>query len=216
MRYESAFNESPKWITSDTHWHHSNILKFSWATRKQFVSSAYADDAINAVHDMNARQRKEWLWKACELMDKTMTEQWNDTVKPNDIVIHVGDLSFGDWRYTSKLLGTLHGRIVLVAGNHDASLVDLFADRLPLVCDKLEGEFNGQFVVMNHEPIASWNKAHYGSVMLYGHCHGGNPNIANPGRYSDVGVDATGKLVSEFDEIVKQTALKPISVHHGD
>lgn len=52
-------------------------------------------------------------------MDDLMVEWWNLTVKPSDIVYHMGDVtsgSFGPLEHIQKL----NGRKILIAGNHDA------------------------------------------------------------------------------------------------
>lgn len=50
--------------------------------------------------------------------DEALIKLWNETIKPGDLVIHLGDFSFAKPdRYTSRL----NGDIVLVKGNHDRS-----------------------------------------------------------------------------------------------
>jgi calcineurin-like phosphoesterase family protein len=51
-----------------------------------------------------------------------------------------------------------------------------------------------------------WNKAHYGSVMLHGHCHGTHQAT---GRSIDVGYDAHGRILL-LDEAIAMCNAKPI------
>lgn len=76
------------WIISDTHFNHTNII--------QYCGRPFAN---------------------AELMDEVLVDNWNDTVKDQDIVYHLGDVYFGeDGRDT---LSKLKGRKRLILGNHD-------------------------------------------------------------------------------------------------
>jgi calcineurin-like phosphoesterase family protein len=75
---------------SDTHFGHSNILKFSPKQR--------AFDTI-AEHD------------------EYIIQKWNETVKKSDRVFHLGDFAFG--QEAVRLAKRLNGIKTLVAGNHD-------------------------------------------------------------------------------------------------
>jgi calcineurin-like phosphoesterase family protein len=52
-------------------------------------------------------------------MDATLIERWNDLVSPDDEVIVLGDFAMGELSRTLALAAALHGRKVLLAGNHD-------------------------------------------------------------------------------------------------
>ena len=41
-------------------------------------------------------------------------------------------------------------------------------------------------VCMSHYPMTVWNRQHYGSFMLHGHCHG---SFQGKGKILDVGLD---------------------------
>lgn len=46
-------------------------------------------------------------------------KRWQETVKPEDLVIHLGDVLIGRAGAAKEILGQLPGRKVLVQGNHD-------------------------------------------------------------------------------------------------
>lgn len=71
-------------FTSDTHFNQERTLKLS---KRPFSS--------------------------VEEMSETIVKNWNDIIKPNDIVIHCGD--FGDYEYIKKL----NGKVILVYGNYE-------------------------------------------------------------------------------------------------
>lgn len=77
-------------VTSDTHFGHSNILKFVPA-RAHF--------------------------KDIDEHNETLVENWNRVVKPKDTVYHLGDVLFGVENF--KYLERLNGLKKLVMGNHD-------------------------------------------------------------------------------------------------
>jgi len=80
-----------KWFISDTHFFHTNIIRF--------CGRPFAD-----AHAMNEH----------------MVENWNKLVKPGDLVYHLGDVALNhtDKELTS-LLHRLNGRKRLIVGNHD-------------------------------------------------------------------------------------------------
>ena len=74
-------------FTSDTHFGHSNIIKYCKRPFKDVIQ-----------------------------MNETIIKNWNNVVKKDDTVFHLGDFSFrGFHTYKNKL----NGNIVILKGNHD-------------------------------------------------------------------------------------------------
>jgi calcineurin-like phosphoesterase family protein len=86
------------WVISDTHFNHANILTFK---------------------DYAGKPPREF--DSVDHMNQCMLDNWNDVVKPNDTVIHCGDVLFGpdkvDWLTAN--FAKLPGKKRLVLGNHD-------------------------------------------------------------------------------------------------
>jgi calcineurin-like phosphoesterase family protein len=84
-----------RWLTSDHHFGHANILKYCAATRP---------------------------FSSLEEMHVGLIAAWNETVAPDDDVIVVGDF-IATRRMPDELalgiMGMLQGRKILVRGNHD-------------------------------------------------------------------------------------------------
>ncbi len=181
------------YFTSDTHWFHANVIKYS---RRPFAS----------VEDMN----------------EALIDNWNKTVGPQDTVWHLGDFSFGTPTQTAVLLRRLNGHKHLVLGNHDQGIVHysskflragLFESIQPYKELKLD-----PLICLFHYGARVWNKSHYGSILLYGHSHGSLPPY---GKSVDVGVDSQ-EISPEYrpyslDEVLtymKDRAFIQVD-HHG-
>jgi calcineurin-like phosphoesterase family protein len=108
----------------------------------------------------------------------------------------------------------LNGTKILIEGNHDRKLLNdpAFRAEFKEVHPYLRYNHDGQLVIMFHYPIYDHDQAGRGSIMLHGHRHGNPHNI--PGRIMDVGFDATGKVVSSLDQIVKKMLTVPHMYHH--
>ena len=78
------------YLISDTHWGHSNIIK-------------YTDRPFNDVDTMN----------------KVLIKNWNSVIKKNDRVFHLGDVCFFGKSRITELLLQLRGKKILIKGNHD-------------------------------------------------------------------------------------------------
>lgn len=137
------------WFTSDLHWGHKNIVKFT----------NRGVDTTEANHD-------EWL-----------VDLWNSQVAKGDVVYHLGDFSFHkEVSKTCNFLNRLNGVKHLIKGNHDYSDdFKILSDVKDVTCHHyLERNFNingkQQSIVMFHFPISSWHKQGYGSWHLHGHC----------------------------------------------
>lgn len=81
---------SEVWYTSDSHWHHRAMAERGWRP-----------------------------WPTVEEHDEALQTAWNETVKPGDIVFHLGDWGMGPGRGLD-MLPKLHGTVHLITGNHDA------------------------------------------------------------------------------------------------
>jgi len=86
------------WIISDTHFRHSNILRFTDSNTGELVRPGFAD---------------------VDEMDEHMIERWNSVVKQGDIVYHLGDVVMGDKEWFKKNWPRLNGSKRLIVGNHD-------------------------------------------------------------------------------------------------
>ena len=82
---------SKKWVTSDHHFGHENIIKHG---NGPFINT---DD-----------------------MQEQMISRWNSVVRPNDLVYHLGDLYYCIRTIDAHaILDRLNGKIFFIEGNHD-------------------------------------------------------------------------------------------------
>ena len=136
-------------------------------------------------------------------MDGEMVRRWNEVVRPDDTVYHLGDLSFKGVAYTADILASLNGEIHWVLGNHDKAIKNKkeIVARMASISDLKELNLDGQHIVMCHYPMLTWNKAHYGSWMLHGHSHGTLKHPYWDMRLMDVGVDTNNLSPYSLDEV---------------
>ena len=81
-------------------------------------------------------------------MNKILTENWNSVVSQEDILIHLGDFSFGK---VTKYLPYLNGKIILVRGNHDRG-TDIKNCGLEIY-QNLDFDYAGYRFKLNHRPV---------------------------------------------------------------
>jgi len=63
---------------------------------------------------------KTWEWPGRKTgWENKIYSNWNGRVNPNDIVLHLGDFSFGNKENISEVREKLNGDIFLIKGNHD-------------------------------------------------------------------------------------------------
>lgn len=185
-------NKTNVFFTSDTHFHHKNILK-------------YCNRPFKTVGEM----------------DSTLIENWNSIVGEDDVIFHLGDFCFGSKKSWKYLLDKLNGKKYLAAGNHDKCIPpEKFVDiqhrfNIRIIGDD-EMTSDGQRITVDHYPMLSWYQSHRGSFQLYGHVHGGLSNKETseskltPNQL-DVGVDIHKFMPISYEkvkELITQQNLK--------
>lgn len=181
---------SKTWITSDCHFGHTNIMKFCPETRGRFTDVSH--------------------------MNETMIAEWNESVAPEDTVYILGDFAFLPAQKAVAVLHRLNGSKILIEGNHDRKLLKdpAFRACFTEVHKYHSFHYHQQMIVMFHYPIHyEWDQAHRGSVHFYGHVHGKKTGLEEY-RARDVGMDATGKVVTLFDEILADALTGILPNHH--
>ena len=128
-------------VCSDTHFWHRNILVYEAANRP---------------------------FKDIEEMNEALIQRWNEKVAPRDLVIHLGDFSFGNKPRAASIMPRLNGHKWLLLGNHDRQqrydIRELGWSRILKIPFLLDGKF-----VFSHEPL---DVIPDGLVNIYGHVHG--------------------------------------------
>lgn len=81
---------SKTFFTSDLHFNHDNILKYTSRP-----------------------------WSTVSEMNEALIENWNNTVSAGDTVYVIGDFAMGDRSKVPDFLSRLNGEITLIYGNHD-------------------------------------------------------------------------------------------------
>ena len=133
------------WFTSDTHFGHANIVKYS--------GRPFAD-----VYEMN----------------EALILNWNAVVRPGDVVYHLGDFALCDVENASKIVKRLMGQKYLVFGNHDKVLRKDkdFLGHWIWGKDMADIKVGEQRIVLLHYAMRVWNQSHRGAWQLHGHSHG--------------------------------------------
>ena len=134
-------------------------------------------------------------------MDQTLIKNWNAVVPEDGIVVHCGDFMLPhneDIKEYNKYLNQLHGRVLLLRGNHDRASLDWVSDKLIAVRDQAMIVVDGVKIFAQHYPCATFN----GDYHVYGHihtladgsCYGIDGDVTKVMRKNtyDVGVDQNG------------------------
>ena len=177
------------WFTSDTHFWHSNIIE-------------YTNRPFKDVLEMN----------------QELIRRWNDKVKENDIIFHLGDFAHCGSDKLKELLSVLHGKKYLILGNHDwrtfkSNHSQWFEGIYQQLCIKI----NGRRVYLNHFPFLCYTGTFKGpenaTYQLFGHVHSGilNTKFLDKPRLKylfpyqyDVGVDNNNFTPISWDEVCEK------------
>lgn len=164
------------WVTSDTHFGHKNILK-------------YTDRPFTDVDHMN----------------ESLLENWNSVVKDGDIVYHLGDVYFNKGRpdYWEDFFSRLNGRKRLLLGNHDDGKdVRLNNTFQKIMMWRMFPDFG---LLLTHVPVhaSTLNEAPKrpnGLINVHGHTHqNGEPD--DSGKYKCVCVELTEYTPVNIEEL---------------
>ena len=159
------------WFISDTHFNHGNII-------------GYCDRPFNNV----------------EHMDREIIRRWNERVKPEDTVFHLGDFMFGgsaihgNQKKPNYYLEQLNGHIISVKGNHDNN------NGLKTNIESINIKLGGINWWCQHKPeMLTWK------YNLCGHVHN-NWKVMKTGRYNvvNLSVEVWNYYPVKIEEIMER------------
>ena len=145
------YNYKPKegiFFTSDTHFGHTNILK-------------YCDRPFSSTEEM----------------DEEIIKRWNSVVKPDNTVFHLGDFAFGTIAQWETYRNCLNGHIHLILGNHDMHNFSNSRQRLEEMFETVQFqaliEVGNSKIYLNHYPFLTFAGIYRKNPtwQLFGHVH---------------------------------------------
>lgn len=154
-------------VISDTHFGHSNIIKYC---NRPFKSS--------------------------EEMDETIIQNWNNVVKDQDIIYHLGDVYFSN---SSNFQHRLKGRKRLILGNHDNGkdqiLYKLFEK---IIVWRMFPEFK---ILLTHVPVFEDTILKHPKLNLnvHGHIH---EKVIDKTSYRNVSVEQINYTPINIEELI--------------
>ena len=168
-------------LVSDTHFGHAGVCRFT------------RNDGVTKLRP----------WDNADEMDEFMVEAWNERVKPNDKVYHLGDVVMS--RRSLSIMDRLNGDKVLIRGNHD-----IFRDEdYRKYFRELRAYHVMNGMILSHIPIHSESLGRFG-VNIHGHLHANR--VMRPARVLEEFIDHGCTTIDERYHCVcvEQTNFAPI------
>ncbi len=131
-----------RWFISDTHFSHKNIIK-------------YAGRPYTTVEEMN----------------RSLIDNWNQCIAPEDQVFFLGDFGLGDVKHLHSICSQLKGHKICIRGNHDRNASYMMRVGFYLVLESAFlkiGQHNVELIHIPSNPTPS----HF---QLHGHVHEKRP-----------------------------------------
>ncbi len=103
-------------------------------------------------------------------MNEAMIKNWNDVVKPNDIVYHLGNFAWTPLDAEESLI-RLNGQIKLILGDYDDAMLEIskyMKDKLEIVQSAFYKEQRTN-TVLSHWPMLDWPGRNMGVFHFHGH-----------------------------------------------
>ena len=170
-------------LVSDTHFGHAGVCRF------------LREDGVTKLRP----------WDNPDEMDEEMVKRWNETVRPNDKVYHLGDVVIN--RKAMSTLYRLNGDKVLIRGNHDIFRDEEYRQHFREL--RAYHVMNG--MILSHIPIHEESLGRFG-VNIHGHLHANRVKIAKHAkdkpeidtRYHCVCVEQTDFRPILFEDVIKR------------
>ena len=166
------------YFTSDHHFSHSNIIRFS-------------NRPFENIDEMN----------------EILIDRWNEKVKPEDEVYYLGDFALTkDNEQIANILDRLNGTKYLIVGNHEGPALTnrkkfkWVKDYHELKVKDSTCENGIQRIILFHYAMRVWRGDYRGSWHLYGHSHGNLPDKEDRLAF-DVGVDCHNFYPLSYEEV---------------
>jgi calcineurin-like phosphoesterase family protein len=195
------------YVTSDTHFSHKNICRgvTNWRLPNGEVPVEQTRD-----------------FATIEKMNTAIVNNINQVVGQDDILIHLGDWSFGGFEQTREFWDRLVCKnIHLIIGNHDHH-IDRNRDGSQGLFQSVShyntleiGDYKFQLM---HYPISSWDGLNKGVMHLHGHCHLPTNKRFGVGKRMDVGMDGHPEFrpYNLIREVVPLLNKRPIKSEIGE
>jgi len=178
-------------LVSDTHFGHAGVCRFT------------RNDGVTKLRP----------WTDPNEMDEFMVRAWNERVRPNDKVYHLGDVVIN--RKSLPIMNRLNGDKILIRGNHD-----IFKDEdYTPYFRSLRGYHVMNGMILSHIPIHSESLGRFG-VNIHGHLHANRVMLPGfNGKITDI-VDVRYHCVcveqTDFAPILFEDVIKRIEAEGGE
>ena len=171
-------------LVSDTHFGHAGVCRFT------------LNDGVTKLRP----------WTDPAEMDEFMVRAWNERVRPNDKVYHLGDVVIN--RKALGIMRRLNGDKVLIRGNHDIFKDTDYREHFREL--RAYHVMNG--MILSHIPIHSESLGRFGT-NIHGHTHANR--VMMPGfngkitdivdvRYHCVCVEHTDFAPILFEDVIRR------------
>jgi len=189
------------WITSDTHYKHTNICRgiTKWRT---------PDGEIPVMETRD--------FSTLDKMNDTIVTNINKVVQQEDVLIHLGDWSFGGFESIREFYDRIICKnIYLILGNHDQHIKkdrQGIQEIFKLVSKYETLSYKGKTFRLMHYPFSSWDGLAKGDIHLHGHTHLSGMTRFGKGKRMDVGIDGHPEFrpYDLFREVIPIMEKQPI------
>ena len=102
-------------------------------------------------------------------------KNWQNTVNENDIVFHLGDVTWGSQEQLTQIMSKLPGTKILIRGNHDRSHSNNWFIKAGFAAVLEKAQISG--VILSHFPaMLSKEEIERGIINVHGHFHNNKPS----------------------------------------
>jgi len=166
------------WLVSDTHFGHRGVYTKFTDSRTGLPLRPWAADETEG--------------------DEIMRTVWNERVAPGDKIYHLGDVSIP--RRGLKSMEGLHGRKILIRGNHD---IFKMKDYVPYFEDILATHKLAN-TILTHYPIHRDSIPPWCAGIIHGHTHANMvrmPDDSLDPLYENICIEHTDRGPIEWEEV---------------
>ena len=176
-------------LVSDTHFGHAGVCRFM------------RNDGVTKLRP----------WDDPYEMDEAMVKIWNERVRPNDKVYHLGDVVIN--RKSLAILHRLNGDKVLIKGNHDIFKLQDYTQHFR----DIRGYHVMNGCILSHIPVHEESLGRFGT-NIHGHLHANHVMISkHKGATPEMDVRYFNACVEnhDFGPVLFEDAIKQIKERGG-